>query len=83
MGSDEGSGRLYPSLDQIARKTRLDRRSIALPSSKWRDGTLFRKYAGQSSTDYNFSPVRPELLEMCGQTVSPNLSADRAIPSHD
>ena len=83
VGTDGGDGASYASLDQIRARTPLDRRSIALPSSKWRDGTLFRNYAGQSSTDYNFSPVTPELLEVCGQRVGPNFSGDRAIPRRD
>ena len=83
VGSDGGSGASYASLDQIRARTPLDRHSIALPFSKWRDGTLFRNYAGQSSTDYNFSPVSPELLEVCGQRVGPHLSADRAIARRD
>ena len=83
VGSDGGRDVSYTSLDQIRARTPLDRRSIALPSSKWRDGTLFRRYEGQSSPNYDFSPVSPELLELCGQRVGPNFSGDRAIPRRD
>jgi hypothetical protein len=83
VGTDGGGGASNASLDDIRTRTPLDRRSIVLPSSKWRDGTLFRQYAGQSSPDFDFSPVSGELLEVCGRTAGPNLSSDRAVPRRD
>ena len=45
---------------------------MALPASKWTDGTLFRNFSGQSSMDFDFTPVNPESIVLCGQVVGPD-----------
>ena len=81
-GTDGAGDRSFQTLDQIRSQTPLERSSIALPASKWTDGTLFRQYSGQATSVFDFTPVNPELLVLCGQVVGPQ-SQRRAIPRRD
>jgi hypothetical protein len=81
IGTDGGSDVSYWTLDEIRSRTPLERNSIALPDSKWFDGTLFRRYTGQSATDFDFRLVDPNALVLCGQIVGPAATTgSRAIP---
>ena len=52
---------------------------MALPASKWTDGTLFRNFSSQASADFDFTPVNPQSIVLCGQVVGPD-TARRAVP---
>ena len=58
-GTDGASDVSYRTLDEIRSRTPLERNSMALPASKWTDGTLFRNFSSQSSADFDFTPVNP------------------------
>jgi len=81
-GTDGASDASYWTLDEVRSRTPLERNSVALPASKWTDGTLFRNFSGQAARDFDFSPVNPDSLVLCGQTVGPDF-ARRAIPRHN
>lgn len=73
-GTDGGREVSYPTLEQIQAKTPLERNSIALPPSKWRDGTLFRHFEGQASADFDFTPMSSDAaLVACGRRIGPNI----------
>jgi hypothetical protein len=78
-GTNGASEITYTTLEQIRARTPLERNSIVLPASKWWDGTLFRHFAGQASTEFDFTPVNAEALELCGRSVGPHLTS-RAVP---
>jgi hypothetical protein len=72
IGTDGGSGFQYDTLEQIQARTPLERRSVALPHTKWTDGTLFRRFDGQSAVDFDFSPASAgAALEACGRRIGP------------
>jgi hypothetical protein len=68
-----GGGERYDTLEQVRSRTPLERNSIELPSSNWTDGTLFRRFSGQASTAFDFTPLSADTLQVCGQTAGPNL----------
>ena len=78
-GTDGGGDVSYQTLDEIRSRTPLERNSLALPASKWTDGTLFRNFTGQSSVVFDFTPVNPQSIVLCGQVVGPD-AARRAVP---
>jgi hypothetical protein len=82
-GTDGGADLSYPTLEQIRARTPLERNSIALPVSKWTDGTLFQQFVGQASAEFDFTPVNAEMLELCGRRIGPNPSLRRAIPRRE
>jgi hypothetical protein len=78
-GTDGAGDLSFATLDQIRTRTPLERNSIALPASSWTDGTVFRHYKGQSSAEFDFTPVNAGAFELCGQSVGPNTQG-RAVP---
>jgi hypothetical protein len=66
----------------IRSKTPLERNSMVMPASKWTDGTLFRKFTGQTSAEFDFTPVNPDSVVLCGQVVGPDASR-RAAPRRE
>ena len=72
-GTDGRATYEYDTLGQIQLNTRLEDHSVALPSSKWTDGTLFRRFVGQASEDFDFRPASgAAAFPMCATTVGPN-----------
>ena len=80
-GTDGRPGFEYDTLSQIQSNTRLEARSIALPSAKWTDGTLFRRFSGQAVENFDFSPVSGvATFNICGTTVGPSpITAPRGL----
>jgi hypothetical protein len=78
-GTDGASDASYPTLDSIRSRTPLERNSISMPGSKWTDGTVFQRFVGQSTAEFDFTPVNPESIVLCGQVVGPD-AARRAVP---
>ena len=70
-GTDGRAGISYDTLAEIRANTDLEDRSVALPSTKWSDGTLFRRFVGQTSDDFDFSPASGGAFNMCATTVGP------------
>ncbi len=70
-----GTASTYDTLEQVRSRTPLEQRSVILPRSAWTDGTLFRHYVGQTSTEFDFTPVNAEALELCGRRVGPNTTS--------
>ena len=65
-------GLSFSTLAQIQANTTLDAHSVELPSTKWTDGTLFRRYSGQASVDFDFGPVSSAAaLVACGTRIGP------------
>ena len=56
-GTDGRRGVEYATLADIQANTALDDNSIALPTAKWTDGTLFRRFVNQTLEDFDFGPV--------------------------
>ena len=81
-GTDGAGDASYSTLDMIRSKTPLERNSMVMPASKWTDGTLFRKFTGQTSAEFDFTPVNPDSVVMCGQVVGPDASR-RAAPRRE
>jgi hypothetical protein len=81
-GTDGASDISYPSLEMIRSRTPLERNSTSVPSSRWTDGSLFRKFTTQSSFEFDFAPVNPEAIVLCGQVVGPD-AARRAVPRRE
>ena len=59
-------------LAQIQANTRLEDHSVALPPAKWTDGTLFKRFVGQASSDFDFRPATTGAFNLCGTVVGPN-----------
>jgi hypothetical protein len=78
-GTDGASDASYATLDAIRSRTPLERNSAVLPGSKWTDGTLFRSFLGQSTATFDFTPVNPDAMVLCGQVVGPDVTR-RATP---
>jgi hypothetical protein len=73
-GTDGRPGVSYDTLAQIQANTRLEDHSRALSYTKWTDGTLFRRFVGQSSDDFDFQPANGvTALNLCGSTVGPSM----------
>jgi hypothetical protein len=81
-GTDGAGDASYSTLDMIRSKTPLERNSMVMPASKWTDGTLFRKFTGQTSAEFDFTPVNPDSVVLCGQVVGPDASR-RAAPRRE
>jgi hypothetical protein len=81
-GTDGASDVSYPTLDMIRSQTPLERSSMVVPASKWTDGTLFRRFTGQSAMDFDFTPVNPDAIVLCGQVVGPD-AMRRAVPRRE
>ncbi len=62
----------YDTLAQIQANTRLEDHSVALPPAKWTDGTLFKRFVGQVSSDFDFRPATTGAFNLCGTVVGPN-----------
>ena len=71
-GTDGRSGFSYDSLAEIQANTTLEDNSVALPSSKWTDGTLFRRYVTPTADDFDFGPASSAAaLVACGSKIGP------------
>ena len=73
-GTDGRPGTSYDTLAEIRANTALEDRSVAMPVARWTDGTLFRRFVGQMSDDFDFQPPNGvTALNMCGGRVGPYL----------
>ena len=71
-GTDGRRGFEYGTLADIQANTALDDNSIALPTAKWTDGTLFRRFVNQTLDDFDFGPVgTATALAPCGGRSGP------------
>ena len=71
-GTDGRAGTSYDTLAEIRANTALEDRSVELPVTKWTDGTLFRRFVGQMSDDFDFQPATGvTTLNMCGGRAGP------------
>ena len=71
-GTDGRRGFEYGTLADIQANTALDDNSIALPTAKWTDGTLFRRFVNQTLDDFDFGPVgAATALAPCGGRSGP------------
>jgi hypothetical protein len=83
VSGTDGAGDLsYSTLDLIRSRTPLERNSMAMPATRWTDGTLFRQFARQADTNFDFTPVNSESMVLCGQVVGPDATR-RAVPRRD
>ena len=93
-GTDGRQGFSYDTLAEIQANTRLEDRSMALPPAKWTDGTLFRRFVGQTSDDFDFQPAdgvtslnicaaqsRPVQPELAPRPSNPSVIADAVAPA--
>lgn len=78
-GTGGASDLVYTTLDAIRSKTPLERNSMMMAGSKWTDGTLFSRFSGQSTFDFDFTPVNPDSIVLCGEVVGPDATR-RAVP---
>ena len=78
-GTDGAGDVAYTTLDAIRSRTPLERNSMMMAGSKWTDGSLFTRFGGQATFDFDFTPVNPDSLVLCGEVVGPD-SMRRASP---
>ena len=71
-GTDGRPGFQFDTLGQIQVNTRLEDHSVALSPAKWTDGTLFKRFVGQASIDFDFRPATAGSFNLCGTVVGPN-----------
>jgi hypothetical protein len=81
-GTDGAGDVNYSTLEMIRSRTPLERSSMVMPASRWTDGTLFRKFLGQASAEFDFTPVNADAVVLCGQVVGPDASR-RAAPRRE
>jgi hypothetical protein len=79
VGTDGAGDASYRTLEEIRTRTPLERSSMALPAARWTDGSLFRSYTGPTATTFDFTPVNPDAMLLCGRVVGPDASR-RAQP---
>jgi hypothetical protein len=74
-GTDGRQGFEYNTLREIQTKTPLEAHSSTLPPTKWTDGTLFRRFVGQTDADFDFSrasgTAAAAALVACGKSLGP------------
>ena len=71
-GTEGRPSRSYNTLEQLHANTPWEAHSVVLPSTAWTDGSLFRRFSGQASIDFDFAQVgRAAPIVPCGKKVGP------------